>query len=128
MIKLVMLLLLNIAPLEPEKTEQEHSLAKENTASCFSEANFESVYKFLENKIKQGGFHVFEGNELYVKEGMQIVIKEENYTLAIIHKEHGIYSLAKVLTDNQHLLKRPTRYFVASKNYKGNEMLFRNLR
>lgn len=113
MIKLVMLLLLNIAPLEPEKTEQEHSLAKENTASCFSEANFESVYKFLEDQIKIGNkeFFSFDDNKLYVEDGMQIVIKEENYTLAIIHKEHGISSLSKVLSDNQNLVKKAHQIF-----------------
>ena len=112
MITFIMLLLLNITPLHPKKYENENILAMGNI-SCFSETNFESVYKFLENEIKQGdkGFYVFEGNKLYVKEGMQIVIKEDSFTLAIIHKKQGVYSLAKVLSDNQHLVKKAHEIF-----------------
>ena len=107
-----MLLLLNITPLYPKKYENENILAMANIA-CFSETNFESVYKFLESEIKQGdrGFYVFEGNELYVKEGMQIVIKEDSFTLAIIHKKRGVYSLAKILSDNQNLVKKAHNIF-----------------
>ena len=81
--------------------------------SCFSEANFEIVYAYVEKQVRQSdsGHYQMGDMELHLRGDNQIFLKKNNYTLAIIDRETGIYSLAKVLDDNNRLVKKANEIF-----------------
>lgn len=74
----------------------------EDTAQCFSEDNFNTVYKYIQSKIKDvATYYSYEGYEIYLSSGTDIKFKQKGQTLAVANKENGIYSLFKILKDNQ---------------------------
>ena len=73
---------------------------------CFSSANFDLVYHHIRKSIakEKSAFYTCEKYQLHLGCAAEITIKQDGYTLAIISRETGIYSLAKVLSDNNRLV------------------------
>ena len=80
---------------------------------CYSEANFETVYKFVDDQIKKGeeDFYSFQAHQLFLIDGEMIAIKQKNWTQSIIHREKGIYSLAKEFKANHKYVKKAHEIF-----------------
>ncbi|WMJ71646.1 hypothetical protein RCC89_00445 [Cytophagaceae bacterium ABcell3] len=84
------------------------------TASCFSEANFEMVYLYLEEQkmIGHENGYTFGGYTLCLSEEQgQIFIKKDAYSLVVISKEGGVAPLAKRMTDNKRLEAKANEIF-----------------
>lgn len=86
------------------------------TASCFSEENFDIVYQYLEDQmkkeeVKKYPFDTYVLNIADNGQGLEIRMKRDDYSLAIISKERGIYSLAKRLKDNNRLVHKANEIF-----------------
>ncbi|GAA0890675.1 hypothetical protein GCM10009122_03540 [Fulvivirga kasyanovii] len=80
---------------------------------CFSGANFDLVYDHIRKSISQGnlGFYTHETYQLHPGCSAEIAVKQDGYTLTVISRGKGIYSLAKVLSDNNKLVSTANRIF-----------------
>ena len=80
---------------------------------CFSAANFDLVYDHIRESISQGnlGFYTHQTYQLHPGCSAEIAVKQDGYTLAIISRGKGVYSLAKVLSDNHKLVSTANRIF-----------------
>lgn len=81
--------------------------------SCFSEERFDAVYAYIEKQlVKSGNDHYRVGDiELHLAKNAQIFLKQSNFTLAIISREKGVYSLVKVLGDNKRMVTKADDIF-----------------
>ena len=94
-------------------TQEQNFRMTDIKTSCFSEANFEIVYAYVEKHVEESkqGPYSFDDIELNLVDGCRIYLKKNNYTIAIFDKEKGIYSMAKVLEDNKRLVKKANEIF-----------------
>lgn len=83
------------------------------TESCFSKANFDSVYKYINVQIKKSNttFSKYDNYELYLNDTTEISFKKDGYTLSKVIKEKGVFSLAKRKKDNEKILKETNEIF-----------------
>lgn len=80
-------------------------------SSCFSKENFDQVYSFIKAQMKEREYLLYQSYEWHLTDEKSIVMKKDNYSLAIIDREKGIYSLAKILSDNQNLVRKANASF-----------------
>ena len=113
MLILINLMFLTFAVSEHRITNETIVRTMNDTESCYSEENFETVYKFVEDQIKKSeeNFYSFKSCQLFLMDGEVIAIKQKNWTESIIHREKGIYSLAKELKANQRHVKKAHEIF-----------------
>jgi len=81
--------------------------------NCFSENNFEKVYQYINNEItaQELSFYIHDEYEIHLFDENEIKIKQNGWTLAIIRKEKGIFTLAKLKSDNEKQLIRANKIF-----------------
>lgn len=100
------------------KYDQPTTMNKE--VSCFSETNFDIVYRYLQEQIRKAdkNYYVHGNRALYVLNspetyGKEIILTDKGYTytLAAINKEKGIFALAKMLEDNKRLVQEANQIF-----------------
>lgn len=111
MLILINLMFLTFAVSEHRTTNESNVPTMNHT--CCSEANFETVYKFVEDQIKKGeeDFYSFQAYQLFLIDGEMIAIRQKNWTQSIIHREKGIYSLTKEFKANQKYVKKAHEIF-----------------
>lgn len=111
MLILINLMFLTFAVSEHRTTNESNVPTMNHT--CYSEANFETVYKFVEDQIKKSeeDFYSFKSCQLFLMDGEVIAIRQKNWTQSMIHTERGIYSLAKELNANQRHVKKAHEIF-----------------
>ncbi|UII31036.1 hypothetical protein LVD17_22345 [Fulvivirga ulvae] len=80
---------------------------------CFSAANFDLVYRHIRENIDNDdlSYYTYGKYQLHPDGSAEIMVKENGYTLAIISRDKGIYSLAKVLSDNINLVGLANQIF-----------------
>lgn len=80
---------------------------------CFSATNFDLVYDYIRASIDKDNlsFYTHETYQLHLSCSAEITVKQNGYTLAVISRGKGIYSLAKVLSDNNKLVRTANRIF-----------------
>jgi hypothetical protein len=83
------------------------------TDNCFSEDNFDSLYKFIVEKISAAKttYYLHSGYEIHVGGPAELRFKKDHYTLAVIHRKKGIFSLAIKQADNDKIMKEVNRLF-----------------
>ena len=88
------------------------SINKKNEI-CFSETNFEIVYQYLDNKIATQDltFYTCGNYKIHLISKNEIKIRNNGGTVAIVRKESGIFSLAKLKSDNERQLKKANEIF-----------------
>lgn len=113
MISTIFLIALNLAILNSGNAAEINIPTMNRTAYCYSEENFEIVYKFIEDQIQKGEkeFYSFQGYQLFIIGGEMITIKQSDWSQSVIHKEKGIYSLAKSLKSNQKHVEKASAIF-----------------
>ncbi len=74
--------------------------------NCFSKDNFKIVYNYIVSKAENSNntFYEFCSYEIYAESKIRIVFKKNNFTIAVIDQDKGIYSLAKGY-DNSKIVK-----------------------
>lgn len=83
------------------------------TETCFSPANFEHVYKYVDIQIKKNNanFYTYGNYDLYLSNEMEISFKKNKYTLSKVIREKGIFSLVKSKRDHDKALKEANHVF-----------------
>lgn len=78
-----------------------------------SNENFDSVYKYIEMQIKKepAQFYSYKDYELHLKDHLEIIITKNAYTLSIISKEKGIFSLVKTQKENEEMVVKTDKLF-----------------
>jgi hypothetical protein len=81
--------------------------------NCFSEYNFDRLYRFIAEKVSAAKttYYLYWGYEIHVSGPAELRFKKDHYTLAVIHREKGISSLAIKQTDNDKIMKEVNRVF-----------------
>jgi len=85
----------------------------EKINTCFSKENFDRVYKYIDDNIKnENNIHYqYDNYELYLTSTTEISFNKDGYTLAKVAKEQGFVSLAKRKKDNDRILKEANQVF-----------------
>ena len=85
----------------------------DNNESCFSSENFDIVRNYLAAEIKKDNAFCYtvKGCQLYIISESEIRLKECDYTLAVIYKHKGIYSLAKKEKNNMEITALTEKIF-----------------
>jgi hypothetical protein len=81
--------------------------------NCFSENNFDKVYKYINEQINVTGtaYYLYSGYEVYLSNPVEIRLKKNNYTLAVIHKQKAIFSLAIKQGNSNAIVKEANNVF-----------------
>lgn len=95
----------------PSKNHNTQPMPNKN--DCFSATNFNLVYQYISESMQQdsSAYYRYEKYQLHPGCAAEIAVKQDGYTLAIISRERGIYSLAKVLSDNNRLVSIANEMF-----------------
>lgn len=85
-----------------------------NLYQTVSEKDFDNVYHYIEIQIQKFHlqFYTCENYEIYLKENLKIILKKEGFTLSIISKENGIFSLAKTHSQNRNMVIETSKLFL----------------
>ena len=87
-------------------------LSKDNKETCFSKSNFDTVYKFIDTKIKNEiAFYEFENYTICLKNNTEIWFLKKGYSKGKITKEKGVFSLAIWQKDNDRIVKEINELF-----------------
>ena len=89
------------------------TLKKKTSKICFSNENFDTVYKFIKTQTlkNQSEFYLFDDTEIYINNTDELSFKKKGYTLSKINKERGIFSLAMHKGQNDKLVLKANELF-----------------
>ncbi len=85
----------------------------DNPGACFSPANFDIVYSFVEQAARAAAtaYIQYKEYEIYIGEPASLSFKDNGYTLARIDKNRAVFSLAKRQKDAEQTVKKVNQIF-----------------
>lgn len=85
----------------------------DNPVACFSPANFDVVYNFVEQAARAASAEYIQCKEyeIHIGEPASLSVKENGYTLARIDKNRAVFSLAKKQKDGAQIIKKVNQIF-----------------
>ena len=89
-------------------------ISNKDLYDSISNANFDSVYKFIDMQIKKerAQYYSYKNYEFHLYDNSEICIKKNGYTLSKTGKGNGILSFAKTVKENKEMVAKTDKLFL----------------